>query len=97
MGVIALKQPISPVALSRMLDLEKSSLSRNLRPLIESKLVISEGPREGGQSLSVTAKGRTVLQQALPAWHKAQAKIISLTGQDIVSKLDAMIARIGGQ
>lgn len=97
MGVIALKQPVAPVTLSRMLDLEKSSLSRNLRPLIESRLVISEGPREGGQSLSVTAKGRATLQKALPAWRKAQSKIVSIAGEDIVSKLDGMIARMGPQ
>lgn len=95
MGAIALKQPVSPASLSRMLDLEKSSLSRNLRLLIASRFVISEGPREGGQSLSVTAKGRAVLQQAMPAWRRAQAKIISLTGRDIVGKLDEMIAKIG--
>lgn len=94
LGAIALKQPVAPVALVRMLDLEKSTLSRNLRPLVASKLLRSDGPKEGGQLLTVTPKGRDTLQKAIPAWRQAQADVLSLIGADIVPKLDRMISNM---
>lgn len=97
LGVVALQQSISPIALARMLDLEKSTLSRNLRLLIESKLLISRARKEGGQSLSITAKGRVLLQRALPAWRKAQAEVLALLGEDAVFQLDGMIANMAKQ
>lgn len=78
-----------------MLDLEKSTLSRNLRPLIASKLLRSIGPKEGGQLLRVTPKGRDTLHKAIPAWRKAQAEVVSLVGEDVVSELDGMITSMG--
>jgi hypothetical protein len=60
--------------------------------LIESKFLASEAGNAGGQSLRITRKGREVLQRALPAWKKAQAKTIALLGADAASTLDGMIA-----
>jgi len=60
--------------------------------LIESKFLICEAGNAGGQLLRITRKGREVLRRALPAWKKAQAKMIALLGADAVSTLDAMIA-----
>ena len=95
LGAVMMKQPVSPIALARMIDLEKSTLSRNLRPLIGSKLLASESRKEGGQSLSISVKGRELFRQAIPAWRTAQAEVIALVGKDIVSQLDVMIAKMG--
>lgn len=95
LGAVTLKQPVAPVELARMLDLEKSTLSRNLRLLITSKLLASEVRKTGGQLLTVTPKGRDLLGKAIPAWREAQTDVISLIGEDVVSKLDRMIAKIG--
>jgi DNA-binding MarR family transcriptional regulator len=92
MGMVALKQPLSPIALAGMLDLDKSTLSRNLRPLIHSGVLISKPVSAGGQSLLITRKGRAVLQRALPAWKKAQVEVLAMLGEDVVSRLDGMIA-----
>ena len=92
LGAVAMKEPLSPIALARMLDLEKSTLSRNLRPLIESKVLVCEAGNAGGQSLRITRKGREVLRRAHPAWKRAQAKMIARVGADALSTLDGMIA-----
>lgn len=92
MGVVAMKGPLSPIVLARMLDFDKSTLSRNLRPLIDSKFLISEPLSAGGQSLRITRNGREVLQRALPSWKKAQVEVMAMLGEDIVSRLDGMIA-----
>lgn len=91
-GVVALKQPLSPIALARMLDLDKSTLSRNLRPLIGSNLLVSESADAGGQSLRITDKGWETLDRALPAWKKAQREVLARLGGDVASRLDGMIA-----
>lgn len=93
-GAVAIEQPLSPIDLARMLDLEKSTLSRNLRPLIESKFLISRTRDKGGQFLSLTRKGRGALRRALPEWKKAQGKVMALLGGDVVSRLDGMIAAV---
>lgn len=92
MGAVAIKQPVSPIDLARMLDLDKSTLSRNLRPLIRSKFLTSEGRTAGGQSLRITRKGRDLLSRALPQWRKAQAEVTAILGITVVSRLDGMIA-----
>ena len=94
LGMVALNQPVSPTSLGRMLDLEKSTLSRTLRPLIESKFLISEAASAGGQSLRITRKGHEQLRRALPAWKEAQREVLAMLGGDAVSQLDQMIAAI---
>ena len=54
--------------LSRALDLEKSTLSRNLKRLIERRLVSVNAERV----LRLTAAGRRLVMRALPAWREAQ-------------------------
>lgn len=92
LGAVALRQPLSPIDLARMLDLEKSTLSRNLRLLIGSRLLVSEAGNEGGLSLRITAKGRALVQRAVPAWRKAQAEALARLGEGVVARLDGMIA-----
>lgn len=92
LGAVALHQPLSPSALARMLDLEKSTLSRNLRPLIGSKLLVSGTGEERGRTLRVTARGKALLQRALPAWRTAQAEALARLGESVGPRLDGMIA-----
>lgn len=95
LGAVAMEQPVSPNTLARRLDLEKSTLSRNLGRLTGLKLLVSEERSGGGQLLRVTAKGLKLFQRAFPAWEKAQAEIMTRAGEDMVSLLDGMIAKMG--
>lgn len=95
LGAVALEQPVSPNILARRLDLEKSTLSRNLGRLIRSKLLDSEARDGGGQTLRITAKGLKVFHKAFPAWKKAQAEVTALVGEESVSLLNGMIAKMG--
>ncbi len=66
----------SQVALTRVLDLDKTTLSRNLKllrgkGLIESATV--KGQREPG--LFLTRAGQQFVAEAKPAWTKAQAEL----------------------
>ena len=92
--VVALKQPLSPISLARALDLDKSTLSRTLRPLLKMKLLISEIATGGGQTLRVTRKGSDEIRRVFPEWKKAQTEVLTLLGTDAVAKLDSMIAAL---
>ncbi len=73
---VASSEAVSIASLSRLLGMDRSTLTRNLRPL-EKKGVVALGP-EGhhrSRTLSVTTKGLQLLQKALPLWEKTQAKL----------------------
>lgn len=73
---VASSEAVSIASLSRMLGMDRSTLTRNLRPLEDQGLVML-GP-EGhhrSRTLSITAKGEQLVRKALPIWERAQEKL----------------------
>jgi DNA-binding MarR family transcriptional regulator len=70
--------------LARALDLEKSTLSRNLKRLTERRLVSSVGD---ARLLELTAAGRRLIVRALPAWRQAQREAAAAIDSDLVAAL----------
>lgn len=98
LGATILAGPLQPARLGRMLDLEKSTLSRNLRLLEAAGLVrIARAEDAAGQRVTATERGRSALIAALPAWRKAQARAVAALGEVVVGKLDGMIAALGDE
>lgn len=95
-GAAVLEGPLRPARLARRLDLEKSTLSRNLRLLEDAGLLrIEEDPGGAGGRVHATERGRRALVRALPAWRVAQRRALHALGGDAVERLDAMIAALG--
>ena len=64
---------VSIAALADFLGMDRTTLTRNLRPL-EKEGLISVGP-EGwrrSRTLEITRKGQSRLREALPLWERAQ-------------------------
>ena len=87
---------LSLTELSSLLGMDRSTLTRNLRPL-ESEGLIAVG-LEGwrrSRALEITAKGRSRMQEALPLWRKAQQalrrKLGDKTWDAIHGNLDHLI------
>ena len=93
LGATILAGPLSPARLTELLDLEKSTLSRNLR-LLESQgfIRIEPSARGTGREVSVTPRGERALVDAMPAWRSAQARAVAALGQVMVGRMDSMIA-----
>jgi DNA-binding MarR family transcriptional regulator len=70
--------------LARALDLEKSTLSRNLKRLVARRLVIIAGD---DRVLRLTAAGRRLVTRALPAWRRAQREAAAAIDSDLVQAL----------
>ncbi len=97
LGATVLAGPLRPARLAGMLDLEKSTLSRNLRLLEAEGLVRIASADEGGQQVTVTDRGRRALVEALPAWREAQRRAVAALGEVVVGRLDAMIVALGDE
>ena len=73
---VASSEAVSIASLSRTLGMDRSTLTRNLRPLEEQGLVVL-GPEAHHRSrtLSITPKGDQLLRKTLPLWEKTQENL----------------------
>ena len=80
--VVAKLGPITPGDVCRKLNMEKSTLSRNVdRMRTREWLKVSQGDSGRKQILELGPAGRRLIEKALPFWKKAQAQTESLLGQ----------------
>ena len=73
---VAASEAVSIASLSRLLGMDRSTLTRNLRPLEEQRLVVL-GP-EGhhrSRTLCITSRGEQLVGKALPLWERTQEKL----------------------
>jgi DNA-binding MarR family transcriptional regulator len=79
---LAAKSNWSMEELSDFLGMERTTLVRNLRPLQrEGWIHVAGGGRGSRVALSITSKGRTELENFLPAWRSAQRAIVQTLGE----------------
>jgi DNA-binding MarR family transcriptional regulator len=65
--------PMPATRLADFLGLERTTLTRNLRPLARDGLVvIEEGVDRRVHEVAIAAKGEEAARRAFPAWRKAQ-------------------------
>ncbi len=80
--VVAKRGPISPGGVARRLNMEKSTLSRNVdRMRTRGWLKVSEGDSGNKQILELDSAGRELIEKSLPLWKKAQAQTEAMLGQ----------------
>ncbi len=80
--VVAKLGPTSPGDVARRLNMEKSTLSRNVdRMRTRGWLKVSEGDSGRKQILELGSAGRKLIEKSLPFWKKAQAKTEALLGR----------------
>jgi len=84
--------PIRPGDLAREMKIGASTLTRNLRPLIDAGL-LELGPGADGRSrlVSVTPAGRDKRQEAQRKWRIAQEQLNDTLGPRRVVQLHALI------
>jgi len=90
---VTLHGPIQPVEVARMLSLEKSTLSRNVRIMEDNGWVLAL-PAAHGHTLEATTAGRRLLKQAAPAWRAAQDQVTELLGPKTASALTRAADRL---
>ncbi len=89
---LAARDSITAVEIGHDLDIEKSTLSRNLKRLLALGHINMDPPAgRRGRGLHLTAKGQTVLKEAFPIWQDAQKRTIGAIGADSRNMLDSLL------
>ncbi len=80
--VIAQNGPIAPGHVAKALNMEKSTVSRNIDRMHSNGWVtVSPGETDRTQCVSLSAKGRRLFDKSLPLWETAQAQAEALLGK----------------
>lgn len=68
--------------LAEMLVMDRTTLTRNLKPLLDRGLLKGvEGEDRRRRPVAITAKGRAALEAALPYWREAQTQMAGSLGR----------------
>jgi len=87
--------PVSPTRIGKLLHIEKSTMSRNIeRMRARGWLRVVPGEDERSNLVSVTAKGRRLLEKMLPAWQQAQEETESLLEQRAITAIHRAVERM---
>src|SRR5262245_51129239 len=89
---LAQQDGITAVEIGGSLDIEKSTLSRNLRRLLTLGLIVMDPPAgRRGRGLHLTPKGKAAITDAYPVWLTAQTKALSIIGPESRGILDTLV------
>jgi DNA-binding MarR family transcriptional regulator len=92
LSYVAKLGPIRPVDLAREMKIDVSTLSRNLRPLIDAGwLTLDPGPDARSRLVNVTDAGREKRQEAQRRWRVAQEALNQKLGPARVVALHALL------
>ena len=91
---LANQDGITAVEIGTELDIEKSTLSRNLKRLLALGHIIMDPPAgRRGRGLHLTPKGQAVLKDAYPIWQAAQGRAVGIMGEDSRAVLDGLLVQ----
>ncbi len=85
-----------PAQVCEILQLDVSTLSRNVKPLQAHgwlEVVPEEDAR--AQPFRLTAQGKRLIDKAIPAWEKAQQQASELLGSEGIALLDKAAKKVG--
>ena len=89
---LANQDGITAVEIGYTLDIEKSTLSRNLKRLLALGLIEMDPPAgRRGRGLHLTPQGQNILQTAYPIWQSAQQRAKAVMGENTREILDSLL------
>ncbi|MCX7362199.1 MAG: MarR family winged helix-turn-helix transcriptional regulator [Alphaproteobacteria bacterium] len=94
LGFVSAEGPVSIGRLSDLLATDRTTLTRNLNPLLKSGLVersVSDDKRR--HELAATLAGRAMFKRALPLWAAAEQEVRTAMGAKLTSDLHGALER----
>lgn len=86
--VLYLAGPQTINEIAEKLALDRTTLTRNLKPLARNSLLtIAPGSDQRTRVVTLTAQGEEALMRVLPLWEHAQARMVKGMGKARVAKL----------
>lgn len=84
--------PTTMSALARLMEMDRTTLTRNLKPLVDAGFVsIAQGADARSRVVSATARGRAARASARDLWRRAQDEVNRALGEDQVARLHAAL------
>lgn len=92
---ISWQQPVSLTDLARVVELDRSTVGRNVKVLARMGMTAA-GVQDDGREATVvlTKKGRMVLNDGAPLWDAAQARVESAVGDHTSQVLHDLLAAL---
>lgn len=88
LNAIAIRQPVTLGQLAEATVLDRTTLSRNLKPLCNAGLIqVKPGRDRRVREISLTAEGRKRLHQAFPLWQRSQEVMAGHLGAPAIANL----------
>jgi DNA-binding MarR family transcriptional regulator len=82
LAALAIAEQVTVSKLAAVLGLDRTTMTRNLGPLVRRGLVESAtGDDARNRVLRLTEKGRAALSRALPMWRRVQARVVRGLGE----------------
>ena len=95
--VVTRRGPISPGEVARRLNMEKSTVSRNIERMRKNGwLTVTAGESGRKQQLELTRKGKTLLENSLPVWEEAQTRAKAVLGRRGAESINSMANAVWG-
>lgn len=87
--------PTSIARLARELVMDRSTLTRNLKPLLSMGMLRLSKPESGKhKSVELTDEGRRALAKAAPYWDRAQSHLVAQFGEEHWNRIMSDLAAI---
>lgn len=90
---VSLMGPVSITNLADKLGMERTTLTRNLLPLEKSdyiKLLTGHGRT---RNVLITAKGKSIIKEAKPAWDGAQKQVLETIGESELASFNKILGQ----
>jgi DNA-binding MarR family transcriptional regulator len=82
LAAIDASEAVSIAELSKTLFMDRTTLSRNLKPLVAGRLItLSEEGWRRSKTVQMTRSGKAMLESALPLWQQAQDSVTHRFGK----------------
>lgn len=90
--IVQAQGPMRLVELAGAMDVEASTLTRNVKPLLDAGwLSLSEGADARSRLVAITEAGRVKLDEARACWRSAQQQLNAALGKPQVAALHALL------
>lgn len=87
--------PCSLTRLAGIVELDRSTLGRNMRVLEKRGLVAMQPGRDQREAtLNLTEAGQAMIDRGLPLWQKTQGSVRNKLGADGVAQLEALLGAL---
>jgi DNA-binding MarR family transcriptional regulator len=85
-------EPLTISALAELLEMDRTTLTRNLKPLADAELVTMGAGRDARERVvSVSDRGRTIWRAAREHWRRAQDEVNQVLGVERVVALHGVL------